>query len=258
MVSEKGAVIEIQGLTAGYGEEVILREVSFAVNEGEVFAVLGGSGCGKSTLLRHILGLLPPRAGAVKIRGVDVHRAGEKETARLRRDMGVLFQSGALFGSMTVAENVALPLHQYTDLPEGVVAELVAIKLSLVGLEGFGDRLPSELSGGMKKRAGLARAMALDPTILFFDEPSAGLDPVASAELDELILGLNAGLGTTMVIVTHELASILSVAGRAVMLDREARGVIAEGRPAELRDRSGDPRVRAFFHRRAPEKGRAA
>lgn len=257
MKSER-AVIEIMGLTAGYGEEVILREVSFAVNEGEVFAVLGGSGCGKSTLLRHVVGLLPPRAGTVKVRGVDVHRGGEKEKARMRRDMGVLFQSGALFGSMTVAENVALPLHQYTDLPERVVEELVAIKLSLVGLEGFADRLPSELSGGMRKRAGLARAMALDPTILFFDEPSAGLDPVTSAELDELILGLNAGLGTTMVIITHELASILKVAGRAVMLDRETRGVIAEGRPADLRDHSEDPRVRAFFHRRASEKGRAA
>jgi phospholipid/cholesterol/gamma-HCH transport system ATP-binding protein len=176
----------------------------------------------------------------------------------MRRDMGVLFQSGALFGSMTVAKNVALPLHQYTDLPERVVEELVAIKLSLVGLEGFGDRLPAELSGGMKKRAGLARAMALDPTILFFDEPSAGLDPVTSAELDELILSLNAGLGTTMVIITHELASILSVARRAVMLDRETRGIIAEGIPADLRDHSDDPRVRDFFHRRASEKGRTA
>jgi phospholipid/cholesterol/gamma-HCH transport system ATP-binding protein len=172
----------------------------------------------------------------------------------MRRDLGVLFQSGALFGSMTVAENVALPLHQYTALPERVVDELVAIKLALVGLEGFGDRLPSELSGGMRKRAGLARAMALDPTILFFDEPSAGLDPVTSAELDELILGLNAGLGTTMVIVTHELASILKVAGRAVMLDRGAKGIIAEGRPADLRDHSEDPRVRAFFHRHPPLK----
>lgn len=250
------AVIEIQGLTAGYGEEVILREVSFDVNEGEVFAVLGGSGCGKSTLLRHVLGLLPPLAGTVKVRGVDVHRAGAEETARLRRDLGVLFQSGALFGSMTVAENVALPLHQFTHLPERVVDELVAIKLALVGMEDFGDRLPSELSGGMRKRAGLARAMALDPTILFFDEPSAGLDPVTSAELDELILGLNAGLGTTMVIVTHELASIMKVAGRAVMLDRGAKGIIAEGRPADLRDHSEDPRVRAFFHRHTPRQER--
>jgi phospholipid/cholesterol/gamma-HCH transport system ATP-binding protein len=257
MASER-AVIEIQGLTAGYGEEVILREVSFAVQEGEVFAVLGGSGCGKSTLLRHIVGLNQPRAGSVRVRGVDVHRAAEAETARLRRDMGVLFQSGALFGSMTVAENVALPLHQYTDLPDRVIDELVEIKLSMVGLAGYGERLPAELSGGMKKRAGLARAMALDPTILFFDEPSAGLDPITSAELDELILGLNQGLGTTMVIVTHELASILSVAGRAVMLDREARGVIAEGRPADLRDHSENPKVRAFFNRNATQKGRAA
>jgi phospholipid/cholesterol/gamma-HCH transport system ATP-binding protein len=250
------AVIEIDGLTAGYGEQTILREVSFTVHEGEILAVLGGSGCGKSTLLRHVLGLLPPKAGSVKIRGVDVHRAGEEQKTRLRRDLGVLFQSGALFGSMTLAENLALPLHQYTDLPEALVAELVALKLALVGLEGCGDRYPAELSGGMRKRAGLARAMALDPTILFFDEPSAGLDPVTSAELDALILGLNAGLGTTMVIVTHELASILSVAGRAIMLDREAQGIIAEGPPAQLRDQCADPRVQAFFHRRAAETGR--
>lgn len=251
-MADPRAVIEVDGLGAGYGREIILRQVDFVVNEGEVFAILGGSGCGKSTLLRHLVGLLFPREGTVRIRGVDIHRAGGRGAARLRRDMGVLFQSGALLGAMTVAENVALPLREHSDLPERLVEEIVAFKLSLVGLEAFGDRRPAELSGGMRKRAGLARAMALDPTVLFFDEPSAGLDPVAAAELDALLLELNAGLGTTMVVVTHDLPSILGVAGRAVMLDRKARGVIAEGRPTDLRDRSRDPRVRAFFHRSAP------
>jgi phospholipid/cholesterol/gamma-HCH transport system ATP-binding protein len=244
--------IVVEGLTARYGEATIFEQVGFRVERGEIFVILGGSGCGKSTLLKHLIGLYQPYAGSVVVNGTDLAVADDRTLNRVRKEFGVLFQSGALFGSMTLAENVALPLQVYTDLDAATIDGLVRTKLALVNLSGFENHLPSEISGGMKKRAGLARAMALDPTILFFDEPSAGLDPVSSAGLDNLIRDLNAALGTTMVIVTHELESIFSIAGRVIMLDKEARGIIAAGDPRELRDSSPDRRVRDFFNRRPP------
>ncbi len=246
------AVIRVRNLTAGYGEDaVILRDISFDVYEGEIFVILGGSGCGKSTLLKHLIGLIRPMAGDVVIDGEDISRCDEDTFRATLRKIGILYQSGALFGSMTLAENVALPIEEFTDLPASAVASLVKMKLGLVHLDGYETHLPSEISGGMKKRAGLARAMALNPKILFFDEPSAGLDPVTSAELDNLIIHVNKSLGTTMVIVTHELQSIFAVAHRVIMLDKKVKGIIAEGDPAFLRDHSQNRFVRQFFNRRA-------
>jgi phospholipid/cholesterol/gamma-HCH transport system ATP-binding protein len=242
-------IIEVNRLTARFGDDIIFENVSFQVFRGEILVILGGSGCGKSTLLKHMIGLYQPYAGAIRINGVDVNSGREAEVKRLRQDYGVLFQAGALFGSMTLAENVALPLQEYTDLSADTIDLIVRMKLSLVDLAGYENHLPEEISGGMKKRAGLARAMALDPTVLFFDEPSAGLDPITSVELDNLIKGINAGLGTTMVIVTHELESIFNIAHRVVMLDKTARGIIAEGDPRELKEHSPDPRVTSFFNR---------
>ncbi len=242
-------IIEVRGLTASYGGQTILEDVSFEVPPGEVLVVVGGSGCGKSTLLKHMIGLHEPSAGRVVIDGVEVTEARGEELTRLHSGIGVLFQSGALFGSLTLLENVALPLTDFTELPHAAALEVARAKLVMMGLAGYENHLPSEISGGMKKRAGLARAMALDPKVLFFDEPSAGLDPVTSAELDQLILRINAGLGTTMVIVTHELASIYAIADRVLMLDKSAKGVIAQGDPRLLRDTSDDPRVRSFFLR---------
>ena len=216
--------------------------------------ILGGSGCGKSTLLKHLIGLIRPVAGRVLIDGEDICEREETKFRRILRKFGVLYQSAALFGSMTLAENVALPIHEYTDLPKDAVDTLVRMKLKLVGLDGYENHLPSEISGGMKKRAGLARAMALNPKILFFDEPSAGLDPITSAELDDLILRINRSLGTTMVIVTHELQSIFTVSDRIIMLDKRTRGIIAEGDPRYLRDHSRNVFVRQFFNPRSREK----
>ena len=247
-------IIQVRDLTARYGEETILEGVSFDVFEGEVFVILGGSGCGKSTLLKHLIGLIRPYSGQVIIDGDDISHGGSPVINRLLRKIGILYQSGALFGSMTVAENIALPIVEYTDLSSDLVSSLVRMKLNLVQLEGYGDYLPSEISGGMKKRAGLARAMALNPKILFFDEPSAGLDPVISAGLDNLILHLNKSLGTTMVIVTHELESILTVAQRVIMLDKGTKGIIAEGDPRHLRETSRNPLVWRFFNRQAEDR----
>jgi phospholipid/cholesterol/gamma-HCH transport system ATP-binding protein len=243
-------VITVDNLTARFGDNTIFAGVSFEVNPGEILVILGGSGCGKSTLLKHLIGLYQPAQGRVLINGVNISVDDEKELRLVRRGFGVLFQSGALFGSMTLAENVALPLQEYTDLSPDTIDLVVKMKLGLVNLAGYENHLPSEISGGMKKRAGLARAMALDPTVLFFDEPSAGLDPISSAELDILIKSLNAGLGTTMVIVTHELESIFAIAHRVIMLDKSAKGIIAEGDPRELQAHSPDPRVVDFFNRR--------
>ena len=242
-------IIRVENLTAGYGESVILKDVDFAVERGEILVIVGGSGCGKSTLLKHMIGLNPALGGRVLVRGVDIDQASEDELARVHQSIGVLFQSSALFGSMTLLENVALPLIDFTDLPRDLARELARAKLTMVGLAGYDNHLPSEISGGMKKRAGLARAMALDPVVLFFDEPSAGLDPVTSAEMDQLILKINQGLGTSMVIVSHELASIFAIAHRVVMLDKAEQGVIAVGDPRQMRDHSPDPRVREFFQR---------
>lgn len=247
---EKTPVIEVAGLTARFGDTTILENVGFQVFRGEILVILGGSGCGKSTLLKHMIGLYRPYAGKVLINGVDVNIEDEGELVNLRKGIGVLFQSGALFGSMTLAENVALPLSEYTDLSPDTIDLIVKMKLSLVDLAGYENHLPEEVSGGMKKRAGLARAMALDPSILFFDEPSAGLDPITAAELDILIKSINAGLGTTMVVVTHELESIFTIAHRVLMLDRGAKGIIAEGDPSYLKEHSSDLRVVNFFNRR--------
>jgi phospholipid/cholesterol/gamma-HCH transport system ATP-binding protein len=249
-------VIVVDQLTARFGDNTIFDRVSFQVNQGEILVILGGSGCGKSTMLKHMIGLYKPAAGKVLLNGVNINTDDDRVLRQVRMDLGVLFQSGALFGSMTLAENISLPIYEYTDLDPDVIELIVRMKLGLVSLAGYENHLPSEISGGMKKRAGLARAMALDPTVLFFDEPSAGLDPISSVELDNLIKSINAGMGTTMVIVTHELESIFNIAHRVIMLDKGAKGIIAEGDPRELKEHSTDPRVVNFFNRRpaaAPE-----
>lgn len=245
----KEIIIQVRDLVARFGEDIILDGISFDVYEGEIFVVLGGSGCGKSTLLKHLIGLIPPYSGQIIIDGDDISKCDDKTFQRVLRKIGVLYQSAALLGSITLAENIAMPIKEYTDLPDKSVDTLVKMKLNLVNLDGYENHLPSEISGGMKKRAGLARAMALNPKILFFDEPSAGLDPITSAELDNLIIHLNKALGTTMVIVTHELPSIFAVAQRVIMLDKRTRGVIAEGDPAYLKDHSQNPFVSQFFNR---------
>lgn len=252
--AERTPIIEVRDVTVGYGESAILEGVSFEVFAGEIFAILGGSGCGKTTLFKVMTGLLEPLAGEVFIQGEKVLPVLEGGSNRLLREIGVLFQSGALFTSMTVAENVAVPIRLHTNLERYTVELLVALKLSEVGLSGYEGFLPSEISGGMQKRAALARAMALDPKILFFDEPSAGLDPVTSVMLDEMILRINRGLGTTMVLVTHELASIFNIAQRVILLDREEKNIIAEGEPKYLMNHSNDSRVTDFFRRTAEHK----
>lgn len=236
-------MIAVRDLSIGYEGVVLLRGLTFDVPAGDVFVILGGSGCGKSTLLRHLIGLERPLAGAIEF------ACTPPGIRRLGPTFGVLFQSGALFGSMTLAQNVALPLRKWTRLDTAAIEAIVRAKLRLVGLEGYENHLPAEISGGMKKRAGIARAMALDPPLLFLDEPSAGLDPVSSAELDDLILALNASLGVTMVLVSHELQSIFAIGRHCIMLDKSAGGIIAQGNPVELRDHSDDPRVIAFFNR---------
>ena len=248
---EKHKIIQVRDLTVGYETDIILKNISFDVLEGEIFIVLGGSGCGKSTLLKHLIGLNSPLSGQILIDGEDITNCDEITFKKILRKIGVLYQSSALFGSMTIAENVSLPIKEYTDLPQKSVDTLVKMKLNMVNLNGYENHLPSEISGGMRKRAGLARAMALNPKILFFDEPSAGLDPVTSVELDNLIIHLNKSLGTTMVIVTHELQSIFSVAHRVIMLDKQTRGIIAEGSPMHLKDHSENPFVRNFFNRKS-------
>jgi phospholipid/cholesterol/gamma-HCH transport system ATP-binding protein len=241
--------IEVEKLECGYEGKVVLKDVSFTVARGEVFFVIGGSGCGKSTLLRHMVGLNAPPKGAVKFFGQPFSAADQTSRRAMLRTFGMLFQGGALWTSLTLRENVALPLEEYTTLSRRDIEEVATLKLGQVGLGGFEDYYPSEISGGMKKRAGLARALALDPAIVFFDEPSAGLDPVTSRKLDELILQIRETLGTTIVIVSHELASIFALADRAIMLDRAHQGIIAEGRPRELAERSRDPRVTEFLSR---------
>jgi phospholipid/cholesterol/gamma-HCH transport system ATP-binding protein len=246
VVSVGDEVIGVRGLTMSFGERVIIRDLEFAVRRGEVLVVMGASGCGKTTLLRHLLGLQEPAAGEVRYGDESFTGAPPEARERLLRRVGVLFQGSALWTSMTLAENVALPLEQFTSLPAAAVRAVVHLKLSLVGLRGFEDYYPWELSGGMQKRAGLARALALDPELLLIDEPSASLDPPTARRLDALILRLRDALGTTAVVVTHDVATILGIATRALFLDGEAQRAIAEGPPSELRGR-GPERVRAFF-----------
>jgi phospholipid/cholesterol/gamma-HCH transport system ATP-binding protein len=242
--------IEVRHLTMAFGAFVVMRDLDFTVSRGDVCVIMGGSGCGKSTLLNHLIGLLEPAKGEILYDGTSFTTAAPEQRDAMLRRLGVLFQSGALWSSMTLAENVGLPLQQYTDLSPSQIREVASLKLALVGLKGFEDYYPNEISGGMQKRAGLARAMALDPEYLFFDEPSAGLDPISSRLLDELILELRDSLGATIVVVTHELASIFTIANTSVFLDVEARTITARGDPKELLH-SGNDAVRRFLSRGA-------
>lgn len=248
--------IVVEGLTARFGDTTVLENVTLDVLRGEILCIVGGSGCGKSTLLKHMIGLFLPDAGRVLIGGEDIASVDEERLNGIRRGFGVLFQSDALFGSMTLGENVALPLSRIPGISDETVELVVRMKLGMVNLAGYENHFPSELSGGMRKRGGLARAMVLDPRILFFDEPSAGLDPINSAELETLIRGINAGLGTTMVIVSHQVDLVLRVAHRVLMLDRDARGIVAAGSPEELRNSATDPRVRKFLFREDAAAGK--
>lgn len=245
---EGGVAIRAEGLTVSYGPKIIQRDLNFSVRRGDVFVIMGGSGCGKSSLMRVLMGLLPPGAGRVLYGGEDFWAAASARRAEIMRRVGVLFQSGALWSSRTLAENVTLPLEYYTALPPRARRSIASLKLAQVGLAGFEDYYPSEISGGMKKRAGLARALALDPEIVFFDEPSAGLDPLSAAQLDELILELRDSMGMTVIMVTHELPSIFAVADDAVFLDAKLRTLTAQGSPRELL-RRGPAEVARFLRR---------
>ena len=248
-MSEAQAHIVVEDLTMAYGDFVIQRDLDFTINRGDIFIIMGGSGCGKSTLLRHFIGLKAPAKGRVLYENVSFWEADQDTQESLMRRMGVLYQSGALWSSMTLAENVALALKEYTSLKSKDIQEIVSLKLALVGLAGFEDFYPSEISGGMRKRAGLARAMALDPEILFFDEPSAGLDPISAKLLDDLIIEIRESLGATIVVVTHELASIFDIGNNSVFLDPETKTMIAVGDPKRLLAESEDPRVVRFLTR---------
>ena len=247
--------IIVKDLTMAYGDFVLQRDMNFVVNREDIFIIMGGSGCGKTTLMRHLVGLKEPARGQVFFGEVSFWESDKEEQERIMRQIGILYQSGALWSSMTLAENIALPLREYTDLNEAAIREIASLKLSLVGLKGFEDFYPSEISGGMRKRAGLARAMALDPEILFFDELSAGLDPISARLLDDLVLEIRESLGSTIVVVTHELASIFAIGNNSIYLDAEAKTIIAGGDPKKLLAESQDPKVRAFLTRGEGMKG---
>ncbi|WP_373976260.1 ATP-binding cassette domain-containing protein [Chitinibacter sp. SCUT-21] len=246
-------VIEVQNLQCGWGSRIILQDVSFQIARGEVVTILGGSGCGKSTLLKHLIGLYAPQSGSIRIVGNELVGADSKTRETILRSIGVMYQSGALFGSMSILDNITLPLTSFSHLDAAAIDTLARLKLRLVGLEEFADYYPSALSGGMQKRAAIARAMALDPQILFLDEPSAGLDPVTSAELDQLIRRLAETQGVTIMVVTHELASIATIADRAIMLDKSIKGILAIDTPTALA-RSNDERVASFFNAHRPAR----
>ena len=246
--------ITVKDLTMAFGSFVLMRDLNFTVNHGDVFIIMGGSGCGKSTLLRHLIGLIEPARGNIFYGDENFTKAEPKQRRELLRRVGVLFQTGGLWSSMTLAENIGMLLEEYTDLRPAEIREVASLKLALVGLKGFEDYYPSQISGGMQKRAGLARAMALDPEVLFFDEPSAGLDPISSRLLDELILELRDSLGATVVVVTHELASIFTIGNNSVFLDPDAKTMTASGDPKDLLDHCTDPKVQAFLRRGEKEK----
>ncbi|MEE4263887.1 MAG: ATP-binding cassette domain-containing protein [Desulfobacteraceae bacterium] len=241
--------INVEDLTMAYGSFVVQRDLTFTINRGDIFIIMGGSGCGKSTLMRHMVGLKEPAKGKVFYDGVSFWDTDPVDREQFMRKIGISYQSGALWSSMTLAENIGLPLQEFTDLKPGQIREIVDLKLALVGLAGFDAYYPSEISGGMQKRVGLARAIALDPEIVFFDEPSAGLDPISARLLDDLILELSESLGSTVVIVTHELASIFTIGNNSVFLDPDTKTMIAVGDPKKLRDESDNPTVRKFLTR---------
>lgn len=249
--AQRQAHIEVRDLTMAYGSFVIQRDLSFNVNRGDIFVIMGGSGCGKSTLLKHMLGLIQPSSGDILYNGTSFTRASDSEREAMRQRWGITYQSGGLFSAMTLAENVTLPLQLYTHYNSAEIEEIVAYKLALVGLAGYQNYYPAEISGGMRKRAALARAIALDPEILFFDEPSAGLDPISSRLLDELIVQLKESIGATVVMVTHELPSIFDIATNSVYLDNTTRTMIGYGNPVDLRDHSDQAVVRQFLTRSA-------
>lgn len=246
---KKKSIISATDLTIGYGDNVLLHDANYEVNKGDIFIIMGGSGCGKSSMLRVLTGLLPPKKGSVIINGINITSATDDEIQRIRKKSGILYQSGALFSSMTLAENIMLPLQQYSNYSVSTMRELAHLKLALVGLTGFDDFYPSEISGGMKKRAGLARALALDPEIVYFDEPSAGLDPISSRNLDDLIIELNQSLGTTIVVVTHELASIFAIGTNSIFLDANSKMIMAQGNPKELLKNPPNKEVFEFLTR---------
>lgn len=243
------AMIEVKNLTMGYGSFVLQQNADFVVNKGDIFIIMGGSGCGKSSMLRVLTGLLPPLAGDVVIDGINITKASTAQLEKICKKSGILYQGGALFSSMTLAENIALPLQQYSSYSTAEIKELAALKLSLVGLAGFDDFYPAEISGGMKKRAGLARALALDPEIVYFDEPSAGLDPISSRNLDDLIIEINRSLGTTIVVVTHELASIFSIGTNSIFLDPVSKSISAKGNPHDILKNPPNQEVLEFLTR---------